>query len=288
MELITHCVSTYNNLNYLKLVIRSVYKNATVRPFNFFVYAENCTDGTDEWLKNQTEFPIQYLIEKNSPERGIGGGMNKCAERATTEYINFLHSDFYVGKNFDKPLLDIVSAKEKITASSWRVEPDLWNQPSRMGCIIVPKEEFGLYHNTFNPEYFENWAEEFSQQNGNAIFRKAEGVSFMIRKKDWDFVGGCDPLFEPSGYEDMDLFVRMQCMGFDFVETPLSMVYHFGSRGGIFQQDNINKMCDRHIKAEKENPVKWMKKWGTKMITDQIGFVSINEEYKKKFNEIYK
>ena len=44
--MITHCISTYNNLDYLKLAIQSVRKNAFFKDMPIIVYAENCSDGT--------------------------------------------------------------------------------------------------------------------------------------------------------------------------------------------------------------------------------------------------
>lgn len=51
MEKITFCISTYNNLEYLKIAIDSVRKNSYFKDAPFIIHAENCTDGTDEWLK---------------------------------------------------------------------------------------------------------------------------------------------------------------------------------------------------------------------------------------------
>lgn len=67
---ITTCISSNNNLDYLKLAIRSVRKNAFFKDMPIVVYAENCSDGTDEWLKEKyKEFDIEYYIEKMKLKR---------------------------------------------------------------------------------------------------------------------------------------------------------------------------------------------------------------------------
>jgi len=48
--MITFTLSTFNTLNYLKLAIESVRKNSYYKHAPFVIHAENCTDGTDEWL----------------------------------------------------------------------------------------------------------------------------------------------------------------------------------------------------------------------------------------------
>ena len=40
----------------------------------------------------------------NNPKRGIGGGMNFCASKVKTEFINFLQADIYVAKDWDLEL----------------------------------------------------------------------------------------------------------------------------------------------------------------------------------------
>ena len=280
-NMVTHCISTYNNLDYLKLVLKSIEKNAHFK--KVIVYAENCTDGTDEWLRQnysghvwpngETYEPnVEFYIDKNEVPQGIGGGMNKCAELVKTEYINFVHSDMWVTKDFDLPLFDIVSKASKTIASSWRIEPDIFGGTDRLGTIVAPKEEFGYLHSNFDSAHFDEWAEEF-KKNNLVRFRKAEGVSFMVRKEDWDFVGGNDPLFAPASYEDMDLFVRMQCESFDFVETSESVVFHFGARGSIFRGDDLTTRHPRQVASEKANIEKWMTKWGQAPQHDSNGFI---------------
>ena len=59
--MITHCISTYNNLPYLKLAIQSVRKNSYYKDVPFVIHAENCNDGTDEWLKeNGKKYNLEY------------------------------------------------------------------------------------------------------------------------------------------------------------------------------------------------------------------------------------
>ena len=64
---ITFCISTYNNLNYLKLAIDSVRKNSYYKESSFIIHAENCTDGTNEWLEeNKIKYDLTLLIEPNN------------------------------------------------------------------------------------------------------------------------------------------------------------------------------------------------------------------------------
>ena len=96
----------------------------------------------------------------------------------------------------------------------------------------------------------------------------------MIRKKDWDLIGGNDPLFNPLAYDDMDLFIRMQLADFEFPLIGTSVVYHFGSRSdnGHFKNDDMNRSTSQ-ISFEQRSAKRFFEKWGQMPQFDSVGFV---------------
>jgi GT2 family glycosyltransferase len=280
MSPITFCISTYNNLPYLKLAIESVRKNSYFKDAPFIIHAENCTDGTNKWLEeNKKQYNLKYYIDKNTSPVGIGGGMNFCADKVKTEFIMFLHSDFYVSKDWDLACLEQYKKenRDKLWISSLRLEPAMFpdhiyylngTKPQPLDNIIVPKDYFGEYYYNFNKETFERYADELKSLNDYTIF-KGQGVSGLISKKDWDMIGGNDPQFSPTSWEDKDLFLRMIQAGFSFTLTSKSIVYHFGARGSHRLEENDGKTSQRQIKSESINAQKFIKKWG--------GFPKYNE-----------
>ena len=272
---ITFCLSTHNNLPYLKLAIQSVRKNSFYKDAPFIIHAENCTDGTNEWLKdNLLLYELtEVYIEQNEIPIGIGGGMNFCASKAKTEYIMFLHSDFYVTENWDSALLELL---QKQTIPTWvfsyRIQPNIFNEESRVGTLIVDNDAFGSTYSDFDYKKLEDYAEEFKLDNDIQV-PKSEGVSGLISKKDWDFIGGNDPIFAPASWEDMDLFLRMLYEGYQFICTTKSVVWHFGARGSHRLEENNGKSSQRQIESEQRNYNKWMQKWGKAPIFDQYGTI---------------
>ncbi len=273
---LTFCISTYNNLEYLKIAIKSVRENSYYKNAPFIIHAENCSDGTNKWLaKNSKKYNLEYYIDKNEIPLGIGGGMNFCADKVKTEFIMFLHSDFYVTKNWDKPLVDTFDKypDKKMWVNSHRVEPNMFgNSTNRPGTVIVEKDIFGAYYHDFNNEYFEEWGQEFTKIN-NFEVPKGEGVSGLIRKKDWDEIGGNDPLFAPSSWDDMDLFLRMLHKNFKFILTSKSLVWHFGARGSHRLEENNGKSSERQQLCEQRNVKKWLKKWKSLPIFDEYEMI---------------
>jgi len=272
--MLTFCISTYNNLEYLKIAIDSVRTNSYYKDAPFIIHAENCTDGTNEWLsENKKKYNLEYYIDINDSPKGIGGGMNFCADRVQTEYIMFLHSDFYVTKDWDKSLFELFDKypNEKLWVNSWRVEPAMFpGSETTPGNIVVDKETFGEYYDNFNSNLFDNWSLMFVTDNDIEIPRGL-GVSCLIRKSDWDELGGNDPQFAPTSWDDHDLFLRMHLAEFKFVTTSKSLIYHFGARGSHRLEENNNKSSDRQMLAEQRNAQKFYNKWGGMPIFDNYG-----------------
>jgi GT2 family glycosyltransferase len=275
--MITFCISTYNNLDYLKIAIDSVRTNSYFKDAPFIIHAENCTDGTNEWLsENHLKYNLQIYIQTNEIPLGIGGGMNFCADKVTTEYIMFLHSDFYVTKDWDKELFELFKKypDDKLWVNSWRVEPAMFPSSTTMpGNIIVPKDLFGEYYHNFDSNFFDKWTSEFTENNKNIEIPRALGVSCLIKKSDWDSIGGNDPQFAPTSWEDYDLLWRMINENFKFITTSNSLIYHFGARGSHRLEENDNKSSERQINSEKKNIIKFINKWGGLPIIDEYGMI---------------
>ena len=279
---ITHCISTYNNLQYLKIAIDSVRKNSYYKDAPFIIHAENCTDGTNEWLQeNGKRYKLDYYIDVHTTNpKGIGGGMNFCANLVKTEYINFIHSDFYVTKDWDLELLKVHEShpNEELWVNSYRVEPDMFGSPQRHGTTIISKDVFGAYHDDFDSELFDDWVTELKQTNDYFEIPKGEGVSGVVRKSTWDKVGGNDPIFSPTSWDDMDLFLRMLQHGVRFVLPFSSIVWHFGARGSHRLEENNGQSSQRQKQAEQINVQKWLNKWGKMPIFDEYGMIKDNKE----------
>ena len=278
MHKVTTCISTNNNLEYLKLAIKSVRENAYYKDQPIIVHAENCTDGTERWLiDNKLNLDLEVYIDHNDSPKGIGGGMNFCVSKAKTEFVNIIHSDMWIAPNQDLELLrlfDNIDESVRLIASSFRIQPKIFpNDPDyRPGTVFVPIDEFGEFHHNFNAVWFDKWATEFSKEN-DVIVRKGGGAGFFCRKEDYEWIGGNDPIFAPASWEDKDLFIRMQLEGYEFKMTSKSVVYHFSARGSHFKDDDITKKSQRQIDAEQTNIRKFIQKWGRLPEDDDQTFV---------------
>jgi hypothetical protein len=282
-SLYTWIINTFRSLPYLKLAIESIRENAYYKNQPILVYCENDTD-TRDWLAQQPD--IQYIYEENAVPVGIGGGVNKAIERVKTEYFSLIHSDFYISKNYDKPLFDLVSSTEKpLVAGAWRLEPNIFNNTDRIGTVFAPVENgFGVYHHDFLKNEFLDWADEFIKTSNAPDFRKVEGVSYMMRTK--YFIPN-DSRFAPSSFEDHMQSVLMQLNNYNFVVTGKALTWHFGARSSHFlgQHDKLTGTSQRQKECEAKNYKIWLQMWGSPPQYDSYGFIIVTEEMRKRYNQ---
>ena len=276
---ITTTISCNNNLDYLKLAIKSVRQNCYYKDMPFIIHAENCNDGTEEWLEeNKEKYDLEIYIDHNNQPKGIGGGMDFCVNKVKTEFVNIIHADMWCAPNQDLELLKMYKGvAHPLIVSSFRIQPKVFPQDPdyRPGTVFHPIDEFGEYHHNFDSDYFDEWATEFSKMN-DSIVRKAGGAGFFCRVKDYKAIGGNDPLFAPASWEDMDLFIRMQLKDYEFKMTSKSILWHFGARGSHFRdeaKDDFTKKSIRQQKSEEANMQKWVRKWGRMPDHDSETFV---------------
>ena len=273
---LTFCIGTWRNLNYLKLAVHSVRTHSYFKDAPFLIHSdESNDDGTNEWLlENKEVYNLTPLIIESNPS-GIGTSMNICAEYVETEYIMFLHSDFYVTPNWDLELMKVHDSNEgrKLWVNSFRIEPNMFGDQDRPGTHFVPKEAFGAYHDDFNPRLMLNYAKELAKMN-DFLIPKGEGVSGLVKKEVWDSTGGNDPIFAPTSWDDYDLFWRMIQDGVEFLMPTKSIVFHFGARGSHRLEENDNKTSDRQSKHERINAEKFYRKWGGFPTKDEYGMIN--------------
>ena len=277
------CINTYKSLPYLKLAIESIRENAFYKKQPIICYTEN-DEETAAWLQQQSD--ITPIIEYNKVPLGIGGGTNKCIEHVKTEYFSLIHSDFYISRNYDKPLFDLVSSTEKpLVAGAWRLEPNIFNNTDRIGTVFSPVENgFGVYHHDFLKNEFLDWADEFVKTSNAPDFRKVEGVSYMMRTK---YFLNNSPVFSPTSYEDHDQSVRMQLEGYNFVVTGKALTWHFGARSSHFlgQHDKLTGTSDRQKQGEARNYQKWLKIWKESPSYDEVGFIKVSDNMREIYNK---
>ena len=96
-------IPTYNNLEYLKILIESIKQNSK---FNneIIIHVNEGTDGSLDYVKKNN-----FLHTYSSANIGLCSATNKATNLAETDYILYSHDDMYFLPNWDFFLLEEIN-----------------------------------------------------------------------------------------------------------------------------------------------------------------------------------
>jgi len=258
-------IPSRNNLSYLKMCYDSIRKNAGY--IHEICFADDAsTDGTWEWLQEigEKDNLVKYYRNPGPEREGLTILYDSLVENvATTDRLFFFHSDMYLMpdamEQIDKYL------EEGVVVSLTRVEPPL--HPSGPEKIVM---DFGIEPEDLKEQELLDWYNRYEPQQ-----ETTEGVfaPWAITRKDFESVGGHDPLFRPQSKEDSDIFNRIQLNGGKFVQTWKGLVYHMTCRGSRFNPmagGGVGKDSPEWIHTTTKNMRNFIRKWGTSVQHDQF------------------
>tara|TARA_R100001377_G_scaffold42877_1_gene24193 strand:+ start:9 stop:959 length:951 start_codon:yes stop_codon:yes gene_type:complete len=155
--------------------------------------------------------------------------------------------------------------KPKTIVSLTRIEPPL--HPPGPEKIL---KDFGIEPEEFNEEELLH----FLYRNEKLLGRVTEGVfaPWAFHKKDFQEIGGHDPLYAPQSKEDTDIFNRFQLNGIHFIQTWQGCVYHMTCRGSRFADGAKrnpsgevfmkNRETDEWLTQNQKATREFIRKWG--------------------------
>jgi GT2 family glycosyltransferase len=270
----TFCITSKNNLRYLKYAVKYIQENCHRKDHNISVFIDSDNDGTTDWCKENN---IDFKSNQSRELFGIGNAYNLLVENATTDFVVIYHADMIAGKNLDLNLYS--NWKRGLVVSATRIEPPL--HPSDPAKIVKdfgmwPEEDVtdGFKLNEFNKFVEENLK---SDKITNGVF-----APWLIHKDDFMSVGGHDPIMK-SHSEDRDLFNRFLLNGFDFVQPWNALVYHLTCRGGQFEHakktnDLTTKSADWNKLAQRQTK-EFIRKWGSNASYNEYQYPIVNSKY---------
>jgi len=234
-------IPTLNNLDYLKLCIKSLKKNSSF-DHEIVVHVNIGEDGTIEYLKNNN---IKFT--HTSYNAGIPEGVNKAASTAKTNFIVYAHDDFYFLPGWDKAFHDEIKLMPNnlYYFSGTMVQNGQVNLDC--GDSISNFNENKLLKEFKNIKYYD--------------FQGSTWAPHIISKELWEKVGGFSEEFFPGTGSDPDLNMKLWKVGVrTFKGLKNCMVYHFGSVVTRKYKDKKTK-TESGSKGDKI----FLKKWGFKI-----------------------
>jgi len=264
-----------NNLKYLKWSYDSIRKNQGNHEVEICVADDFSNDGTWDWCQEMMDKdPLFKSIRNEGPTR-LGHTIlydRLINEVATNDICMIYHADMYLCPNALNSIEEHLT--DKTIVSLTRIEPPL--HPDGPEKIL---QDFGIEPEEFNEEKLLEWfTSEYEFEN---ITKTTEGIfaPWAFYKKDFQEIGGHDPLYAPQSKEDSDIFNRFQLNGIKFIQTWKGCVYHMTCRGSRFadgakrnpdgQVFMKNRETDEWLKQNQKSTKEFIRKWGHFVKHDQ-------------------
>ena len=256
-----------NNLKYLKWSYDSIRKNQGNHEVQICVADDASTDGTWDWCLEMMDKDPSFNAIKNDTGKRLGHTIlydRLVNEVAKHDVCMIYHADMYLMPG----AIDQIEHKleDKTIVSLTRIEPPL--HPPGPEKILM---DFGIEPEEFKEDELLTWFEKIRLQQLTKI---TEGIfaPWAFWKKDFQEIGGHDPLYAPQSKEDSDIFNRFQLNGIKFKQTWGGCVYHMTCRGSRFADGAVrnpdgqvfmkNRETDEWLAQNEKASRNFIRKWG--------------------------
>ncbi len=203
-------IPTFNNLDYLKLCIKSIKQNSKYT-HQIIPHVNIGEDGTCDFLRYEN---IDFTFTKYNS--GICEGMNTASKKSKYKYILYSHDDFYFCPGWDVVLKNEIDA---IGHNNFYLSGVMMNNgPIRFnaGSDIKSFDENKVLNEYQNYNHYD--------------FQGSTWAPHLLHRELWEKVGGFSEEFFPGTGSDPDLNMKLWKEGVRiFKGVNNCKVYHFGS-----------------------------------------------------------
>ena len=205
-------IPSYNNLNYLKICIRSIKKNSKYR-HQIVVHVNEGSDGTKDFLNAEN---IDYTWSNENV--GLCKALNLAAKKSNMDYIVYSHDDFYFC-----PLWDEIFANEikKIGHENFYLSGTMFHEFEGKNLYC------GSNYENFNESMLLNTYKKINFSD----FQGSTWSPHIVHKNIWNKVDGYSEEFFPGAGSDPDFAMKLWAEKVRiFKGLGKCLVYHFGSK----------------------------------------------------------
>jgi GT2 family glycosyltransferase/glycosyltransferase involved in cell wall biosynthesis len=182
---------------------------------------------------------VGATVLKFQSNLGFGGGVNVAAESARGRFLLLLNDDSVVERGWLGQLVNTATRRPRAgMVGSTYLHPD--GSLQEAGSVLWADGTTSAFGEDGSGA---NW--DFERQ-----VDYCSGGSLLIRKELWDQLGGFDDRYYPAYFEDIDLALRAEDLGWEVWYQPLSVLRHVrsGSSGrlhGFLYQRSRSLFLDR-------------------------------------------
>jgi GT2 family glycosyltransferase len=260
-------VVSYNTREMTLECLRSIYAE-TRTPFELIVVDNASTDGSADAIK--AAFPSVILLTETE-NHGFAPAHDIALEHSTAPWLLLLNPDTVV---LDGALDSLLAfAKANPQAGIWggrTLFPDgslnpssCWGRMTLWSLVCQTSGLSSLFRNSMllNSEAYGGW-----QRDTEREVDIVTGCLFLIRRSDWDDLGGFDPVFRMYG-EEADLCLRARVMGHRPIITPKAEIIHYGGASETVRADKVVRLLRAKMELIRRHFPPHTRSLGTVLLT---------------------
>ena len=251
-------IPTFNNLDYLKLTLKSLKKN-TVLNYEVIIHVNNGSDGTKNYLDS---LGIKYTFSKENI--GLCSAINKVVKLANYNYVIYSHDDVYFCPSWDVALKKEINLinHNNFYFSCTLIEQNSGHIKFDCGKDIKSFNEQKLLKNYKNINFYDYQGSHWSP--------------LCVHKDLWNKISGFSEEFNPGIGSDPDFNMKLWKTGVRIFKGINNFkVYHFGS---LTTRKNISVIQNRGNNT-------FLKKWGISIKFFKKFYMKTNSKYINQLND---
>ena len=236
-------IPTFNNINYLKLLCKSLNENSNFKHQLIF-HINDGSDGTLEFVKKNG---YEYSYSKNNI--GLCSSIKEASKLIKNNYVLYTHDDMYFCKDWDIFLNNEIShIKNNLFYLSGTTV-------SHKNSLI--NYDCGRTYDDFNINKFN----DFCLNDKCPDYRASHYAPHVVHKDLWDKVEGFSLDFDPGDGSDPDFCMKLWLQNVRIFKCVSKFkVYHFGSITTRKKNIELNKGTKKFLLKYGFNP-KFFKKY---------------------------
>lgn len=266
--LVSIVILNWNGKKYVYDCIKSIL-NQTYKNYEIIIVDNNSTDESCEKLlelyKNEESF--KFILNKENT--GFSKGMNIGIEACTGEFLILLNNDIYLKEDFIETFVQKLNADKDIDCihgAAFHWTNGVLTNTLQSGASFLKKRMQGVSLDDNNREMF-----CFGPHGSFPIIRKSALVD-VVQKSGYAY----DEDFG-TGWEDTDLWFRLQLFGHKTLYMPTVVAWHVGSASADEKIQLIKKSREYQTRVLRNRYYVIYKNYTTKMKKRYLIYLFITE-----------
>jgi len=254
--MITIIIPVFNNIDYTKECIKSIYKNTDLNSFKLLIIDNASTDGTENYLLELKSIYNNFEFIKNDKNLGFAKACNLAVENSNTEKILFLNNDTVVTPNWLKILNNELENNPKVKIVGSKL---LYKDNTIQHAGIVFSNFKNSSGQNLHYHIYRFFPSNHPFVNKKRYFQALTGACILTYKDFFVKVGKFNENYL-NGSEDVDFCLKAGEYGAKILYCPKSVVYHHEAKtNGRF--DKVNENLDLFYSV-----------WNNKIIPDDFKY----------------